>query len=242
MITSPEVRLARAFVEIADTLVDDFDLLEFLQMVTGHAAELTGTHAAGLLLADDTGHLRFMAASDEQVRLLELFQTLVEEGPCHDCFSTGQPVINSDLHEASARWSRFAPKAVEAGFASVHAFPLRLRQRVVGSMGMFSSASTRMDPGSAQLVQAVADAATIGILQERAIRQGEQLSEQLQAALTSRVLIEQAKGVVAQQYTTTIDAAFELLRSYCRRNHVRLGELARLVVNDPGAAPRLTDA
>ena len=239
MTTIPAVRLGQVLVQIADTLVDDFDLVEFLQMVTAHAADLTGTHAAGLLLADERDRLHFMAASDEQVRLLELFQVSVEEGPCQDCFVYGYAVTNADLQKASDRWPVFAPAAVAAGFTSVHAFPLRLRQQVVGSMGLFSATSTKVDPAEAQIMQALADVATIGILQERTIRRSEIVTQQLQGALRSRVLIEQAKGVIAQQYAITIDAAFDLLRGYCRRNHVRLSETARLIAADPSNAPHL---
>ena len=236
----PSPQLAQVFVEIADTLVDDFDLLEFLQKVTSRASDLTDSHAAGLLLADRHGRLQFMAASDEQVELIELFQLQVDEGPCRDCFRLAKPVINVSLQHAQARWPRFAPFAVSAGFSAVHAFPLRLRQQVIGSMGMFSRVEGEpLATGDAQILQAVADTATIGILQQQAIREGEVLTDQLQAALTTRILIEQAKGVVAQSYGASIDEAFELLRTYCRKNHVRLTDTARLIVDDPSNIPDL---
>ncbi|GAA3601459.1 GAF and ANTAR domain-containing protein [Kineosporia mesophila] len=230
-------RLADVFVELADTLVDDFDLVEFLQMVTARTSELTGARAAGLLLADAEDGLHFMAASDERVHLLDLFQIQADEGPCRDCFRQGVPVSDADLNRADTRWPRFAPAARTAGFASVQAFPLRLRHQVIGSMGLFSATPVAMTPGDVRVVQALVDVATIGILQERQVRRGQVLTEQLQGALDSRIVIEQAKGVIAQSAGVTIDQAFTMLRTYCRNHHLRLSDLARTIVNDPAQVP-----
>jgi GAF domain-containing protein len=233
-------RLAEVFVEVADTLVDEFDLIEFLDMVTSHSTALVDAHATGLLLADRDGNLQLMAASNESAEMLELFQIQALEGPCHDCYRQGVPVVNADLREAAERWPRFAPHAVQAGYRSVHAFPLRLRKQVIGALNLFGSEVGDMSPEDARVVQAVADIATIGLLQERAICRGELLAEQLQAALNSRIVIEQAKGALAQIHETTPDAAFALLRGYCRRNHLRLSEVAALVVETPDGVPELT--
>jgi GAF domain-containing protein len=235
-------RVAEIFVEFADTLVVEFDLIEFLQMVTSRASELVGSAATGLLLADPQGQLQFMAASDERTELLELFQVQSHEGPCQDCFRLAAPVVNADLRDASARWPQFAPRAVAAGFRSVHAFPMRLRQEVIGALNLFGTDVGRMEPGDVRTVQALADVATIGLLQERAVRRGEVLTEQLQGALNSRVIIEQAKGAIAQMRGCSVDEAFNLLRGHCRNHNLRLSDVARAVVTDPRPIPGLTTA
>jgi transcriptional regulator with GAF, ATPase, and Fis domain len=233
-------KVAAVFVEFADTLVEEFDLIEFLQMVTARASDLFGASAAGLLLADPQGTLQFMAASDERAELLELFQVQSHEGPCQDCFRDGVAVINSDLAHAVDRWPNFAPRATAAGFLSVHAFPMRLRREVIGALNLFGTDAGDMDPADARTVQALADVATIGLLQERAVRRGEVLTEQLQGALNSRIVIEQAKGALAQMHSCSVDQAFDLLRSYSRSQRLGLSEVARGVVTDPQAFPGLT--
>lgn len=237
---SPQ-RLAEVFVEVADTLVDEFDLIEFLQMVSAHTSELVDAHAAGMLLVDNRGRLQLMAASDEGAQMLELFQLQAKEGPCQDCFRQGVPVVNADLSTASDRWPVFAPRAVAAGYRSVHAFPLRLRHQVIGALNLFGTQAGGMADEDARVVQALADVATIGLLQARAIRRGEVLTEQLQSALNSRILIEQAKGALAQIHGGTPDQAFDRLRGYCRRHRARLSEVAAAVVHDPTSVPELTE-
>ena len=240
MTTMSAAQISEVFVELADTLVDEFDVIEFLQKVTTRASELVGSTAAGLLLADSDGRLQFMAASDEQAHLLELIQVQSQEGPCQDCFRGGTAVTNADLREAADRWPLFAPRAVAAGFRSVHAFPMRLRKEVIGALNLFSVEAGQIDSTDASVIQAVADVATIGLLQERAVRRGEVLTEQLQRALTSRIVIEQAKGALAQIRGVTVDDAFKLLRTYSRQNNVRLGVVARAVLTNPTSVPELT--
>lgn len=235
----PAAKVAEAFVEFADTLVEEFDLIEFLQMVTARASDLVGADAAGLLLADPEGTLQLMAASDERTEMLELYQVQSLEGPCQDCFRNGQAVVNTDLGHSADRWPNFAPRAVAAGFASVHAFPMRLRREVIGALNLFGATGETMDPGDARTVQALADVATIGLLQERAVRRGEVLTEQLQGALNSRIVIEQAKGALAQIHGCSVDAAFDILRTYCRANRLGLSDVARGFVADPQAFPGL---
>ena len=235
-------RVAEVFVEFADTLIEEFDLVEFLQMVTTRASELVGSAAAGLLLSDPHGKLHFMAASDERAELLELFQVQSLEGPCQDCFTTGKPVVNADLRSASDRWPNFAPRAVAGGFRSVHAFPMRLRQEVIGALNMFGTDVGSMEPDEIRTVQALADVATIGLLQERAVRRGEILSEQLRGALDSRIVIEQAKGAIAQMHGCSVDEAFDMLRAYARNNHLGLSSVARDFVSDPSTFPGLAPA
>lgn len=233
-------RLAEVFVQVADTLVDEFDLIEFLQMVTSQTSELVDARDAGLLLADHHGRLQLMAASDERTQMLELFQVQTVEGPCQDCFRQGAPVVNADLREAADRWPKFAPRAVEAGFRSVHAFPLRLRKDVIGALNLFGDDAGQMERNDVALVQALADVATIGLMQERAVRRGEVLSEQLQSALNSRIVIEQAKGALAQIHSISTDEAFAMLRAFSRRNNLRLGDVASAVITDPKRYPGLT--
>jgi transcriptional regulator with GAF, ATPase, and Fis domain len=228
------------FVEIADTLIDEFDVIEFLQMVTSHTSDLVRAQAAGLLLADHQGRLQLMAASDEQAEMLELYQVQSLEGPCQDCFRQGTAVVNADLESAAARWPKFAPRAVAAGFRSVHAFPLRLRREVIGALNLFGGDAGSMEDEDVRVVQALADVATIGLLQERAIRRSEVLTEQLQAALNSRIVIEQAKGALAQIHGLTPDEAFTLLRTYCRNHHLKLGQVAEGIIADPSAFAELT--
>ena len=233
--------LAEVFVELADTLVDDFDVIEFLQLVTTRSASISDASSAGLLLTDVHGQLQFMAASQESVKLLELFQLQNDEGPCLDCFHTGSAVVNTDLNDAASRWPVFAPRAVSAGFRSVHAFPLRHRTDVIGALNLFSTDTGRLEPGDVRIIQALADVATIGLLQERGIRDQRIVTEQLRGALNSRsrVSIEQAKGALAETHSITVDAAFELMRGYARRRQHRLSDVAHAVVTDPAAHPDL---
>jgi transcriptional regulator with GAF, ATPase, and Fis domain len=236
----PAARLAEVFVEVADTLVDEFDLIEFLHMVTQHTSELVQADSAGLLLADHHGRLQLMAASDERAEMLELYQVQANQGPCQDCYRHGAPVIDADLATAGNIWPDFAPRAVAAGFRSVHAFPLRLRQTVIGALNLFGNDVGTMELADARVIQALADIATLGLLQERTIRRGEVLTEQLQSALNSRVVSEPAKGVLAQIHSVSTDAAFGMLRGYARSHHLRLGDVAEAITGDPTSLPDLT--
>jgi GAF domain-containing protein len=226
-------RLADVFVEVADTLVADFDLIEFLHSVAGHAAELTGGTTVGLVLADEQSHLHYMGASDGSARLLELVQLQDAEGPCLDCFNTGQAVVNADLANAADRWPSFVPQALEAGYRSVHAFPMRLRDRVIGAVNVFGRQPTRLADQEIRIIQALADVATIALMQEQAIARAEVLNEQLQSALNSRVVIEQAKGAIAGTLGISMDDAFDVLRGNARRARVPLTEFARELVTGP---------
>ena len=240
MTTIPAERLAGVFVEIADTLVADFDVVDFLHLVTSRAAELVADSAVGLMLADQQGHLRFMGASTEATRMLELFQLQNDEGPCLDCFRSGAGVESADLLDPSTPWPTFAPEAVSAGFRSVHAVPLRLRNQVIGALNIFGRKPSLLEPEDAQIVQALADVATIGLMQERAIRRTELLAEQLQTALNSRIVVEQAKGALAQLRGVSVDEAFRLLRSHARSTNARLSDVAQQVVTAPDGVPGLS--
>lgn len=233
-------RLAEIFVDAADTLVDDFDVIEFLETLTNHTAQVSRAASAGLLLSNPEGQLHYVASSAESVKLLELFQLQYREGPCLDCFRTGEPVVNADLGTADERWPYFAPQAVAAGYRSVHAFPLRHQRRVIGAMNLFSTDAGALEPQDARIVQSLADIATIALLQERTIRSGEILAEQLQSALNSRIMIEQAKGALARMHDIDVALAFELMRRYARSGHHRLVDVAESVLTNPGAHPGLT--
>jgi transcriptional regulator with GAF, ATPase, and Fis domain len=226
-----ETQLADVFVEMADTLVDDFDVIEFLHVLTERCVDLLGVSAAGLLLTDQRDALQVVAASSERTRLLELFQLQTDQGPCLDCFRTGQPVSVADLALSTARWPRFAAAAAEVGFAAVHALPMRLRSEVIGALNLFEVRPGALDEGKLRIGQALADVATIGLLQQRAIHRRDMLTEQLQTALNSRVLIEQAKGVLAERLQVDVGQAFALLRDGARSRNRRLSELSQAIVD-----------
>jgi transcriptional regulator with GAF, ATPase, and Fis domain len=223
--------VAEAFVALADTLVDDFDVVEFLHEVTDRCARVLGVSAAGVLLTDQRGALRVLAASTEQTRLLELLQMQTDEGPCPECFHTGRPIAVADLSSAAQRWPRFTAEARQLGFASVHALPMRLRSDIIGALNLFGTRLGAFDEDTIRLGQALADVATIGLLQARAIRQRETLAEQLQTALNSRVVLEQAKGVIAERRNLDMDESFAVLRATARNRNRGLSELARSVVD-----------
>ena len=243
MTTLSTGQLSKIFVEAADTLTDDFDLRDFLHMLTVRTAGLVGAAAVGLLLADEHNDLQFMAASQDDARWLELFQLQSHEGPCLEAFRTGVPVINADLPAADARWPLFAPRAVAAGFRSVHAFPLRVRREVIGALNVFgATVGADFDEADVPIVQALADVAAIGLLQQRALLREQTLTDQLQNALESRVIIEQAKGVIIRALNVSPDTAFNLIRSYARRRNTRVADLAGTIVDNPANVPDLTSS
>jgi GAF domain-containing protein len=234
-----EAELADVFVEMADTLVDDFDVIDFLHVLTERSVQLLGVSAAGLLLTDGRDTLQVVAASSERTRLLELFQLQTDQGPCVDCFRTGQPVSVADLPSAG-RWPRFTAAAAEVGFTAVHAVPMRLRTEVIGALNFFDTIPGALGADKLRIGQALADVATIGLLQQRAIHRRDVLTEQLQTALNSRVLIEQAKGVLAERLRVDMADAFTLLRNGARSNNRRLSELAQAIIDGTEQIPQAT--
>jgi hypothetical protein len=223
-------RVREVFIELSDTLVDDFDIIEFLDRLAARCSELLGVSACGILLADHHGALNLVAASSEQARLVELSQLQNLEGPCMDAFSTGRPVQVPDLREDRIRWPRFSAAALGAGYLSVQALPMRLRTTVVGAVNLFSRSTGHLDADTITLGQALADAATIGIVHQRALARQEVVTEQLQTALNSRILIEQAKGFLSHSIDIDVDEAFALMRTYARANNRRLTDVANDVV------------
>jgi GAF domain-containing protein len=228
---SREERLGRTFVEIADTLVDDFDVVELLVLVAERCVELLDATAAGLLLADPQGRLRLMAATSDASELVELFQIQDDEGPCLECYRRQAPVLVPDIAAEAGRWPRFAPVAAEAGFRGVHALPLRLRTHVLGALNLFRQESGGLGHDDVIAAQALADVATIALLQHRATREAQAVADQLRAALDSRIAIEQAKGVIAERAGIGMAEAFDRLRGYARTRQRLLADVARDVVD-----------
>jgi hypothetical protein len=220
--------------------VSDFDVVEFMTTLADRCVELLGADEAGVVLADEQGILRSVASSNETARLLELFEVQNQEGPCLDCYHTGEQVLNEFLVTPD-RWPVFGPEARRLGFTVVHALPMRLRGRVIGAVNAFGSSSVELDPVDIEVGQALADVATVGLLQERTIREARVLNEQLQGALTSRVVIEQAKGVLAERHQVEMGVAFEQLRRYARRTNQRLSLVATALVKGNLAADELME-
>jgi GAF domain-containing protein len=233
--------LADLFVKVADTLVDEFDLVDFLHDLVGHVAELSDVPAVGLMLTDARGELRHLVGSTQDVEALEVTQLTVQEGPCLDCFRTGQRVTHGDLRSAAERWPRFAGYAVEVGFLAVSTFPMRLRDDVIGALNLFGRSTGPLADDVRNVVQALADVATIAILQERAVTRADVLASQLEFAFNSRVVVEQAKGAIARTLNISVDEAFERLRRHARDQRAPLTEVAREVLADREAIRRLPE-
>jgi GAF domain-containing protein len=220
-----EALTSSTFVELVDTIVSDFDVIDLLTVLSSRCVELLGVAAAGILLADEAGNLRVMAASTDQIGLLELFQIQNDEGPCLDCYATGQQVAVSNL-AAGSRWPKFTDESLAAGYQSVCAIPLRLKHRVLGCLNLFIAEPVALVARDVALAQALADVASISIIQDEATRQATIREGQLQHALTSRIAIEQAKGALSQSSGYDMAQCFDLLRDYARRNNRRLTDVA----------------
>ncbi len=226
-----EATLTRTFVELADTLVGDFDVTDLLTMVAERCVEVLDVDAAGFMLASQDGRLRVVASSSEAMRILELFELEAEEGPCVDAFNTGSAAVNADLQALKSRWPRFSAEAMDAGFFAADALPLRLRGVVIGALNMFRHDTGPMDEADIKVAQALADIATIVILQHRAALEADALNNQLQHALDSRVVIEQAKGMIAERLRLSMEEAFSTMRGHARGHNLRLGDVARDVIS-----------
>ena len=225
-----EALLARTLVELAHCLVDDFDVVELLTLLTDRCVKVLDVAAAGLMLVDPEGVLRVVASSSEEMHLVELFEVQSEEGPCPDCYRTGQPVLNHSLVADDGRWPRFGPVALEAGFRSVHALPLCLRGLTIGALNLFRADDGPLGKADVVAAQALADVATMAILQHRAALQADILSEQLNRALDSRIIIEQAKGVLAERAGLDMDQALSWLRNHARNQNLLLVDVAQSVI------------
>jgi GAF domain-containing protein len=221
--------LTEVFVSLADTLVDDYDVVELLEQLAEACVDLLGATATGLLIIDQRGSLQVVASSSQEMHLLELFQIQGDEGPCRDCVFSGVPVSATDLSIENEHWPRFVPLARGAGFTGVHALPLRLRNETIGALNLFYSGRPSLADSDLRVAQALADVATIGILQQRAVHRSAVLAEQLQRALNSRIVIEQAKGVIAEHAKVGMDQAFDALRKHARDHNMKLSDLAAAI-------------
>ena len=228
--TVQDQRVRETFIQLADTLVADFDVIDFLDALTNRCVELLEVTACGVLLIDQHETLTVVAASSEHARLLELLQLQNAEGPCLECYHRGVPVSATDLADEDQRWPLFAPAARRSGFRAVHALPLRLRDQVVGGMNLFTAEPGALDDSVLELAQGLADMATIGILHERVVRRHELVTEQLQTALNSRIYVEQAKGVLAERLGIPVDEAFSVVREHARTSQRQLIDVAIAVV------------
>jgi GAF domain-containing protein len=227
--------LVQTLVNLSDTLVDDYDIVDFMQRLAEACVALLEVSAAGIMLADSGGALRHVACSSEEMRLVELFELQVEEGPCFDAYATKSSVLCDSSDRALLLWPQFGGFARARGFAAVSAVPMRLRDDAVGALNLFSSTEGALTLQDEQVAQAMADIATIGILQHRAILDKRALATQLEAALDSRVVIEQAKGVVAERLHIGVDEAFVIIRKYARGHNRLLTDTALQFVS--GAIP-----
>ena len=223
--------LSETFVELTDTMVVGFDMIDFLHVLTNRSVQLLDVSAAGLMLADPRGELRVIAASSEAARLLELFQIQNDQGPCLECFRSGEPVHAADLATAARRWPQFAGAVEQAGFTAMQALPMRLRDQSIGALNLFRAGPGPFAAADIRIGQALADVATISLLHERSMRHTDALNEQLQAALNSRVVIEQAKGKLAERLGLEMDQAFNLLRDSARTRNLRLSDLAQAFID-----------
>jgi GAF domain-containing protein len=221
-----EQKLSQAFVELADTLVDDFDVVDFMTLLTERCVELLGATDGGLMLVDPLGDLRVVASSSEQMRTLELLELQSSEGPCLDAYRTAEAVGADDVDTISRRWPGLGAHVRNAGYRSIYAVPLRLRADVVGALNLFNTDQVPWDAEDLKLAQALADIATIGLLHHRAMHDSMVLTTQLQSALDSRISIEQAKGLLAERLETTTQDAFERLRRYARSHNLLLAKAA----------------
>lgn len=229
--TSREQLLASTFVNLADTLVADFDVIDFLHTLATRSVELLDADAAGIMLADGQGGLHVMASSTEEARLLELYELQNNEGPCLDCYRTGRPVAREDLPAMRSSWPAFTKEPQGLGFHSAQALPMRLRDETIGALNLFRLEPGRLTEADLGIGQAMADVATVGLIQERAIAASEQLAIQLQTALSSRVQLEQAKGVLAQRAGLRMDEAFQVMRAYARSHNRRLSDVAAHIID-----------
>lgn len=235
-----EKLLAQTFVEVADTLVNDFDVLEYLSLLTGRCVDLFDLSEAGLMLADHPAGLQVAASSSEQMALLELFELQHDQGPCLDCYRSGRQVHCPDLGAALERWPGFAPEAINAGFGSVFALPMRLREQTIGALNLLRHQIGSLADDDLVAAQALADVATIGLLHHRAAAESRLLTDQLQYALNSRVAIEQATGFLAEHFGLDMHDAFTRLRQYARNHNARLVDVARAVATRDLPADRIT--
>jgi GAF domain-containing protein len=234
-----EALLASTLVELTDTLVDDFDVVDLLTLLAHRCVEVLDVQAAGIMLASNNGQLRVIASSSEAMRVLELFEVQAQEGPCYDAYYTGEAVVNQDLDSVDGRWPLFAREAIADGFHSAHALPMRLRGSLIGALNLFRTDRGEMGSADLAIAQAFADIATIAIIQNRAVVEAQLLAQQLTHALNSRVMLEQAKGMIAERLDLGMEQSFATLRNHARNHNLRLGDVVESVINGSLLATQL---
>jgi GAF domain-containing protein/ANTAR domain-containing protein len=239
--SSRETQVLDAVVTLVDSLLDDFDVVDLLTDLTERCAVLLDVSAAGLLLADPLKRLRLLAATSDPARALELFQLQADEGPCVECFTTGDPVSVADLRVAVRRWPQFVPAALDAGFSSVHAVPMRAAGSVLGALGLFGSRPGELSESDLLVGQTLAHVACVAILQDSP-HTPDTVLPRLRSALSSRVVVEQAKGFLREALDVSVEDAFGLLRTYAHANGAHLTDVARQLLTDRIARPRLVAA
>ncbi|MFF9565218.1 ANTAR domain-containing protein [Leifsonia sp. NPDC014704] len=230
MTLTREQGILRAFAQLADTLVADYDVVDLLQNLVDLSSRFLGATASGVMLADEHGELDVIASTSEASRLVEVMQLSAYAGPCIESFETGAVVSVADIEQVPDRWQAFRDRALEQGFAAIDAIPLRLRAQTIGTLNLFRDATGDLPEDDLVAAQAFADVATIGILHQRSLAESDAIRQQLQFALNSRIIIEQAKGVVAQTRGVPIDQAFTLIRDYARRNQRGISLVASDIV------------
>jgi len=226
---SRESLVIRTLVELADSLVEDLDVVEVLTVLGDRCVEALDVSSAGVMLATPSGELQVLASSSDAMRDLELFELQANEGPCVDCYRSGQPIVNLQLSTTDSRWPRFARRAIEGGFRSVHALPMHLKNDTLGALNMFRVSMGPLNGDDVLVAQALADVATIVIIQHQITMDARKLNGQLNEALNSRIVIEQAKGKISESSGIDMEAAFRQLRTHARNNNLRLTEVARAV-------------
>jgi GAF domain-containing protein len=229
--TPRETRIVETFATLADTLVDSYDVVELLQTLVETCADVLDVDAAGIMLANAWGELEVIASTSETSRLMEVLQLDAEAGPCMTTFTTGQPVACPDIADAPAEWAAFSAGALALGVRSAHAVPLRLRATVIGTLNLFGTAPGTLSAPDLRIARAMADVATIGILHERTLREHEVVQAQLQRAIVSREVIEQAKGVVSHVRSVSIEDAFGIIRAHAVASGERLSDVAQAIVD-----------
>ncbi|TDD33079.1 ANTAR domain-containing protein [Actinomadura sp. KC06] len=238
---SPEpASLAAVFIELADVLVTDFDVIDFLDLLVQRCTRLLGVDAVGVLVSNQQDQLQLIAASTAQATAMEQVQLDSKDGPGPDCYSAGVRIDCPDLRDEPGRWPTFQVVAAKAGYRAVHALPMRLRDQMIGTLNLFSLAPGGLDTGLLHIGQALADISTLGIASQPYLNRQATLTAQLQAALTSRVTIEQAKGIMAERHQLTPDEAFDRLRAFAHDRGLRMSDLARAVVSGDGASADFT--
>ena len=223
------------FVELADTLVHDYAIGDFLHLLVERCEDVLQVDAGGVLLESPDGTLSLAAATSDKMERLEAAEMRHDEGPCIDAYRRVTQIVAHDLNNELERWPNTMQHALDMGLHSVYAFPLRLRGDCIGALNLYRERPGPFEDADVRLAQAFADVAAIGILQQRQILEAQTRADQLQGALNTRVVIEQAKGVLAAKTGVSLEEAFLALRNHARSHRVNMHTLAKRVVEAQSA-------